>query len=90
MFKLKKQYETANKEREAIVMRYAVSEMEVINQRKELENFEKKFKESVKDKEGLSSKLKSAMIEKARISQLLDNKVHQCLFCNYKDVFLLF
>ncbi|KAG8255268.1 hypothetical protein J6590_096608 [Homalodisca vitripennis] len=55
-------------------MRYAVSEMEVINQRKERENLEKKYKECLKEKEGLSSKLKTTMIEKARINQLLDNK----------------
>uniref|UniRef100_A0A1B6GEI2 Coiled-coil domain-containing protein 186 n=1 Tax=Cuerna arida TaxID=1464854 RepID=A0A1B6GEI2_9HEMI len=71
---LRKQFETANKEKEATVMRYAVSEMEVINQRKERENLEKKYKECLKEKEVLSSKLKTTMIEKARINQLLDNK----------------
>lgn len=56
-------------------MRYAVSEMEVINQRKERESAEKKFKEALKEKEGLLLKLKNTMIEKSRVSLLLDNKV---------------
>lgn len=56
-------------------MRYAVSEMEVINQRKERESAEKKFKEMLKEKEGLLQKLKNAMVEKSRVSLLLDNKV---------------
>lgn len=75
MLQFKKQYEAANKEKEASVMRYAVSEMEVINQRKERESAEKKFKEALKEKEGLLLKLKNTMIEKSRVSLLLDNKV---------------
>ncbi|XP_054258354.1 coiled-coil domain-containing protein 186 [Macrosteles quadrilineatus] len=71
---VKKQYDIANREREASVMRYATSEMEVINQRKEKENLDKKCKELVKEKDCISSKLKSVMIEKARINQLFDNK----------------
>lgn len=79
---MKKQYDKANREREASVMRYATSEMEVINQRKEKENLDKKCKELVKEKDCVSSKLKSVMIEKARINQLFDNKVsHFILPC---------
>lgn len=62
-------------------MRYATSEMEVIKQRNERENMEKKYKEVLKDKEGLTTKLKNTMVEKARISLLLDNKV-KCKLLN--------
>ncbi|XP_068083218.1 coiled-coil domain-containing protein 186 [Anabrus simplex] len=75
--RLTKQYETANKERESMVMRYAISEKEVINQKKELETLDKKLKESVKEKELLMGKLKSLTSEKARLCQLFDSKCHE-------------
>lgn len=70
-----KQYEASNKDKEAMVMRYAVSEKEVIYQKGERELLEKKLREVTREKDMLLGKLKGASAEKARICQMLDVKV---------------
>jgi hypothetical protein len=70
-----KQYEAANKDKESMVMRYAVSEKEVINQKKERESLEKKLREIGREKDLLLGKLKAVCAEKTRLSQMLDSKV---------------
>lgn len=44
---LKKEYQAANKDREAAVVRYACGEMELMNQKKEREIAEKKLKDRI-------------------------------------------
>ncbi|KAJ9584552.1 hypothetical protein L9F63_021110, partial [Diploptera punctata] len=75
--KMTRQYETAIKDKEAMVMKYAVSEKEVIDQKKEKEQLDKKFREIVKEYDLLVGKLKSMSAEKNRICQLLDNKCYE-------------
>jgi len=70
-----KQYEAANKDKEAMVMRYAVSEKEVIIQKKERESLEKKLREMGREKDLLLGKMKGISTDKTRICQMLDNKV---------------
>lgn len=71
---LKKEYQAANKDREAAVVRYACGEMELMNQKKEREVIEKKLKDSTKEKELLINKLKTLTNDKTRVCQMLDNK----------------
>ncbi|XP_021938750.1 coiled-coil domain-containing protein 186-like isoform X2 [Zootermopsis nevadensis] len=75
--KVTKQYEASNKDKEAMVMRYAVSEKEVIYQKGERELLEKKLREVTREKDMLLGKLKGASAEKARICQMLDVKNHE-------------
>jgi len=70
-----KQYEAANKDKESMVMRYAVSEKEVIDQKKERESLEKKLREIGREKDLLLGKLKAVCTEKTRLCQMLDSKV---------------
>jgi septal ring factor EnvC (AmiA/AmiB activator) len=70
-----KQYEAANKDKETMVMRYAVSEKEVIDQKRERESLEKKLREMGKEKDQLRSQLKNISTEKSRVCQMLDHTV---------------
>jgi len=58
-----------------MVMRYAVSEKEVIIQKKERESLEKKLREMEREKDLLLGKMKGISTDKTRICQMLDNKV---------------
>lgn len=69
------QKELATKEKEATVIRYAVSEKHTIEQKQLKEQAEKKYKEAVRENEILQHKITSLNSEKARICQMLDNKV---------------
>ncbi|XP_075223520.1 uncharacterized protein LOC142325537 [Lycorma delicatula] len=71
---LKKEYQSANKDREAAVVRYACGEMELMNQKKEREVLEKKLKDFIKEKEVLVNKLKTLTSDKTRVCHMLDNK----------------
>nr|CAD7199273.1 unnamed protein product [Timema douglasi]CAD7410105.1 unnamed protein product [Timema poppensis] len=75
--KLMKLCESATREKEAMVVRYAVSEKEVIDQKKERETLEKRLKETSKEKELLLGKLKSLTADKTRVCQMLDSKCHE-------------
>lgn len=70
-----KQYEASNKDKEAMVMRYAVSEKEVIDQKRERESLERKLREMARENDLLLGKLKGMSAEKSRICQMLDIKV---------------
>jgi hypothetical protein len=70
-----KQYEAANKDKETIVMRYAVSEKEVIDQKRERESLERKLRQMGREKDQLCIQLKNIFTEKSRICQTLDYTV---------------
>lgn len=65
----------ATKEKEAMVIRYAVSEKNVLEQKHLKEQAEKKCKEAVRENEILQHKLTTYASEKNRIAQMFDNKV---------------
>ncbi|KAG8231829.1 hypothetical protein J437_LFUL008600 [Ladona fulva] len=69
-----KMYEGANREKEAMVMRYATSERDVIEGKKEREAMDKKIREMTKEREILLNKVKAMNGEKARICLMLDGK----------------
>ncbi|XP_073998483.1 coiled-coil domain-containing protein 186 isoform X2 [Rhodnius prolixus] len=82
---LKKQYETANKEKENMVMRYAVSEKELLDCKKDKDNMDKKMKEMLKENESSQFKLKTINGEKIKLAQQLDNKASE-LSNAYKEI----
>ncbi|KAK9509108.1 hypothetical protein O3M35_006495 [Rhynocoris fuscipes] len=71
---MKKQYETANKEKENMVMRYAVSEKELLDCKREKDNLDKKIKDLLKENESSLLKIKTLTTDKMKLSQQLDNK----------------
>lgn len=75
--KMTKMWEASKRETEAAVVRYAVSEKELMEQRKEREAADRRLKEAVKEREVLSAKLRTAAAEKTRVCQMLDTKCHE-------------
>nr|XP_003701393.2 PREDICTED: uncharacterized protein LOC100882727 [Megachile rotundata] len=71
---LKKEYNAANKERESMVMKYAVSEKQLIDTQRAREYAERKVKEMIKQQESLQCKLREMQGERARICNILDGK----------------
>ncbi|XP_017886485.1 coiled-coil domain-containing protein 186-like isoform X2 [Ceratina calcarata] len=71
---LKKEYHAANKERENMVMRYAVSEEQLIDTRRAKENAERKLKEMMSQQEGLRCKLREMQAERGRMCNVLTGK----------------
>lgn len=65
----------ATKEKESMVMRYAVSEKGSLDQRAGREAAERKLQDAMKEKDLLQNKLSAMISEKARICHMLDNKV---------------
>ncbi|XP_044736063.1 coiled-coil domain-containing protein 186 isoform X3 [Chrysoperla carnea] len=70
-------YESAKREKEATVMRYAVSEKNVIDQKNARELLEKQLRDAMKEIELLNNKVSLSASEKNRICQLFDNKCHE-------------
>ncbi|XP_066901346.1 coiled-coil domain-containing protein 186 isoform X2 [Halyomorpha halys] len=71
---LKKDIEMANRDKENMVMRYAVSEKELIDIKKEKETLLKKLKDTGKENESLLDRMKNLVNDKSKLSQLLDVK----------------
>ena len=72
---LKKQYVNANKEKESMVMKYALNEREIIIQKKHREESEKKMKNALKERDDAVNKSKNAIAEKLKLQQLADSRV---------------
>lgn len=73
-----KEKDSAVREKDAMVMRYAVSEKNILDQKQSRENSEKRCKELLRENEILQHKVTQMSNEKARICQMLDNKVSVC------------
>jgi len=71
---LKKAYEQANREKESMVIKYAMGEKDILIARKSKEVAEKKFNEANKDKEGLQYKIKTLSNERTRLQGLCDSR----------------
>ncbi|XP_015602940.1 coiled-coil domain-containing protein 186 isoform X2 [Cephus cinctus] len=73
---LSKEYTAANKERESMVMKYAVSEKQLIDAQRARDYAERKLKEMLKEQELLQNKVKQIQGERTRICNILDAKCH--------------
>lgn len=71
----KLQFESANKDREGMVIKYAMSEKAVITVRKDLETAERRLREANKARDLLSDRLKTVQLEKEKANNLLETKV---------------
>ena len=72
---LKKQYISANKEKESMVMKYALNEKEIIIQKKHRDEAEKRMKTAIKEKDEAVNKAKNAIADKLKLQQLADSRV---------------
>ena len=75
VLQLKKQYVNANKEKESMVMKYALNEREIIIQKKHREESEKKMKNALKERDDAVNKSKNAIADKLKLQQLADSRV---------------
>ncbi|XP_046750137.1 coiled-coil domain-containing protein 186 isoform X2 [Diprion similis] len=74
---LKKEYLLANKEKESMVMKYVISEKQLIETQRAREYAERKINEAFKEQELLHTKLKQVQGERTRICNILDGKCHE-------------
>jgi len=65
----------ANKEKESMVMKYALNEREIIIQKKHREESEKKMKNALKERDDAVNKSKNAIAEKLKLQQLADSRL---------------
>lgn len=77
MLKAMKERESAIKEKETMVIRYAVGEKNILKEKQMKELAEKKHKDVVREQEIMQHKIQTMISEKARICQMLDNKCYE-------------
>jgi len=76
---LKKAFEIANRDKESMVMKYALGEKDILVARKGKEEAEKRLKEANKDKEGFQYKIKTLSTERTRLQALCDNRMQETI-----------
>lgn len=76
---LRKQYTTVMNDRETMVMKYAVSEKQLIDTQKAKDIAERKFKDITKENELLQTKIKQSQGERTRICGILDTKCRELI-----------
>ncbi|XP_040563284.1 coiled-coil domain-containing protein 186 [Lepeophtheirus salmonis] len=81
---LRKKFQMAKRDKESMVVKYAMGEKDVIKIRKAKEDADKKIKTLSKEKEDLSNKIKSVSSERTRLQQLCDSR-QQDLVVSKKD-----
>uniref|UniRef100_A0A1Y1L396 Uncharacterized protein n=1 Tax=Photinus pyralis TaxID=7054 RepID=A0A1Y1L396_PHOPY len=72
-----RQHVAAVKEKETMVIKYAISEKSVLELKSARDNAEKKLKEAHRENEILQTKVSGTFSEKTRICQLLDTKCYE-------------
>lgn len=72
-----KHHLTAVKEKEVMVVKYAISEKTVLELKSAKDTAEKKLKDANRENEILQHKVSSTFSEKTRICQILDNKCYE-------------
>ena len=70
-----KQADTAKKDLESMVIKYAMSEKQVIEAKKTRETSEQKVKEVLKDKDSLQGRIKALTTDKTSLTTALDRKI---------------
>ncbi|XP_015116914.1 coiled-coil domain-containing protein 186 isoform X2 [Diachasma alloeum] len=78
---LKRDYAAANRERESMVMKFAVGEKQLIDTQRARDAAEKRVKDLTRDNELLQNKLKQALGERTRICGILDTKCKELVEC---------
>ena len=72
---MKKQFVNANREKESMVMKYALREKDIIVSKVAREDSDKKCKAAQKEKDGSVAKMKVAITDKLKFQHLSDSRV---------------
>lgn len=72
---LKKLFVSANKDKEAMVMKYAMRERDILVQSKAREEADKKCQLALKDKEDAVAKMKSAVADRNKFQLVADSRL---------------
>lgn len=75
--KINKQYESKTKELERIVVKYAMSEKQILDAQKLRDDFERKLKDTIKDKDTLLTRIKALTNDKQSLINQVDSKVNE-------------
>ncbi|XP_034245355.1 coiled-coil domain-containing protein 186 isoform X2 [Thrips palmi] len=78
-------YEAANKDKEGMVVKYAMSEKSVITVRKDLELAERRLREANKARDLLSDRLKTVQSEKEKANNALETKGQEFSIVNREN-----
>ena len=76
---LKKAFEAANRDKESMVIKYAMGEKDIMIAKRGKEEVEKRLKESLKDKEGLQYKVKTLGTERTRLMGVCESRAQDFL-----------
>jgi len=76
---LKKAFDLANKDKESMVIKYAMGEKDIMIAKRGKEDLEKKMKEALKDKEGLQYKIKTLGTERTRLQGICDSRAQETI-----------
>ena len=79
MGELRKAFEAANRDKESMVIKYAMGEKDIMIAKRGKEEVEKRLKESLKDKEGLQYKVKTLGTERTRLMGVCEARAHETL-----------
>uniref|UniRef100_T1GH93 Uncharacterized protein n=1 Tax=Megaselia scalaris TaxID=36166 RepID=T1GH93_MEGSC len=71
---LKREYEIGRKEKESVVIKFAIKEKSLLDAKKETENALKQLSDSKKELKNLTSKYQTLNEEKSRVSHIVDEK----------------
>ena len=74
-FQLKRQFTDANRDKESMVMKYALREKDIIVSKVAREDSEKKCKSAQKEKDDSVAKMKVAITDKLKFQHLTDSRV---------------
>lgn len=72
---LKKQFVVANKEKESMVMKYAIREQDIIKERAARVDSDKKCKAAFREKDEAVTKMKNAVADKTKLQLVSDSRV---------------
>ena len=76
---LKKAFDAANRDKESMVIKYAMGEKDIMIARRGREEVEKRLKESAKDREGLQYKVKTLGSERTRLQGICESRGQETL-----------
>jgi len=76
---LKRAFDLANKDKESMVIKYAMGEKDIMIAKRGKEDLEKKLREALKDKEGLQYKIKTLGTERTRLQGICDSRAQETI-----------
>jgi len=76
---LKRAFDLANKDKESMVIKYAMGEKDIMIAKRGKEDLDKKMREALKDKEGFQYKIKTLSNERTRLQGICDSRAQETI-----------